>query len=51
MYVFESKANNLNIATLVVPPASISAKIDHQNIAPGGDLAPLSGDIDPQVLP
>jgi len=38
VYVIEIKALNLNSATLVVAPASKSDKIDHQNIAPGGDF-------------
>jgi hypothetical protein len=46
MYVIEIKALNRNSTPLVATPASKSDKIDHQNIAPGGDLTRQLGDTD-----
>ena len=51
MYLIENKSINRNTATLVVELAAQTDKIDHQNIALGGDFTRQLGITGLQVLP
>jgi hypothetical protein len=51
MYVIEIKGINRNVTPMVVGRAGQSDKIDHQNIAPGGDSTRQLGETGLQLSP